>query len=371
MGWLVAGPLRLSVANSIPIVRILNVYYTQPPRTAVPLMEKSFSKLLCFVFLGLGILIVVPFAAVHAAQSPPQIISYQGRLADSDGDLLGSASGTSYNFKFSIWSTSTVDTGTQLWPASGPTSYAATVRQGVFNVNIGDTANGYPDSLNLDFSTSTALYLQVEVDNGSSFEELSPRQRITSVVFSLLSGAVSGTGQSSFGTTTPITNSMVTIEATSTQAIGLSIRGIASQLANLFQIQNSAGTNLFVVNNSGNVGVGTTTATRKFNVFDSSSAPQFRVSQGDSVYGELYVVPVTGDLRISSTGGNIRQNNENLWVCSGDGCAMDATPPAGQGNLIVENSFIFDNGFKFKQDSASTTMYDALDNPILQFDDGE
>jgi len=157
----------------------------------------------------------------------------------------------------------------------------------------------------------------------------------------------------------------------STQAIGLSIRGIASQLANLFQIQNSAGTNLFVVNNSGNVGVGTTTATRKFNVFDSSSAPQFRVSQGDSVYGELYVVPVTGDLRISSTGGNIRQNNENLWVCSGDGCAMDATPPAGQGNLIVENSFIFDNGFKFKQDSASTTMYDALDNPILQFDDGE
>ena len=334
-------------------------------------MKKSFSKSLCVVFLGLGILIVVPFTAIRAAQAPPQIISYQGRLTDGDGDLLGSASGTSYNFKFSIWSTSAIDTGTKIWPVSAPTSYAATVRQGVFNVNIGDTANSYPDSLNLDFSTSTALYLQVEVDHGSSFEKLSPRQRITSAVFSLLSGAVSGTGQSSFGTTTPITNSIVTIEATSTQAIGLSIRGIVSQLANLFQVQDSTGANLFIVNNTGSVGVGTTTATRKFNVFDTNSYAQFRVSQTSDLYGELYVVPTTGDLKISSTGGNIRYDSENLWICSGDGCAMAATPPTGEGNIVVENSFVFDNGFTFKQDSASTTMYDASDVPILQFDDGQ
>jgi len=61
-------------------------------------------------------------------------------------------------------------------------------------------------------------------------------------------------------------------------------------------------------------------------------------------------------------------DTQNLWICSGIGCATDATPPTDEGTSITRNSFIFDNGFKFKQDAASTTMYDAQNNPILQFD---
>ena len=255
--------------------------------------------------------------------------------------------------------------------AAAPTAVSATVRQGVFTVNIGDTDNGYPDALSLDFSNGNSLYLQVEVSSdNASWETLSPRQQITSSLFSLLSGAVSGTGQSSFGTTTPISGSMVSIEATSTAATPLSLRGIASQVANLFQVQNSAGTNLFVIDNSGNTGIGTSTATRKFNVFDANSYAQFRVSQASDVYGELYAVPGTGDLEISSTGGNIRQNNENLWVCSGGGCGV--TEPGTKGNVVVENGVIFGNSFTFKQIDASTTvMYDTTDNPIFEFDEGE
>ncbi len=332
---------------------------------------------------------------VYAASGVPTIFSYQGRLANASGDLLGSSSGTTYYFKFSIWNNATIDTGTKLWPSSDPTSYSTTVRSGVFNVNIGDTANGYPDALNYNFNTNKSIYLQVEVSsNGSSFETLSPRQPITSSIFSQLSGAVSGTGQSSFGTTTPISTAIVTVQATSTRAIPVLIRASLGQMANLFRIEDSLSNNLFsvnstggilasstlqiasttgatslIVNGSGNVGVGTASPARKFNVFGANSVPQLRLSQGASVFGEFYI-DSAGDAQLSSTGGNVRLQNENLWICSGGSCGVST--PAGEGNVIIETSLIFNNNHKLKQTDASTTiMYDSAGNEVFRFDEGQ
>lgn len=312
------------------------------------------------LFLLLSVSLQVSAAGV------PSMFSYQGRLTNDDGDLL---TGT-YYFKFSIWDNATFGSGSKLWPSSDPTAMTASVRQGVFNVNIGDTGSGYPDTLNYNFNTDEDVFLQIEVSsNGSSFETLEPRQRIAAAPFAKISGAVSGTGSSSFGTTTPFANSTVAIEATSTQAVGLSIRGILGQLANLFQVQDSTGANLFVVNSSGSVGVGSVAPARKFNVLDANSTPQVRVGQTGSVYGEMYV-DSAGDVQLSSTGGNIRNQDENLWVCAGGSCG--ATTPASKGNIIVETSVIFNNNFKFKQIDASTTiMYDTTDSSILEFDEGQ
>src|SRR3989338_7516687 len=181
---------------------------------------------------------IVPSGLVFAARGVPAILNYQGRLADSAGDLLG-VSGTTYYFKFSIWNNATVGSGTRLWPAAAPTSASTTVRQGVFTVNIGDTANGYPDALNFNFSSTANIYLQIEASsNNSSFETLSPRQQITSAAFAQMAGAVVGTTTPSlFGTTTPATNSFVTIAATSSDSIPLSIVAALNQIANLFLIQ--------------------------------------------------------------------------------------------------------------------------------------
>jgi len=211
----------------------------------------------CLLFFGTACLFSL---TAYGATGPPNVLNYQGRLADASGNLLG-GSGTTYYFKFSIWDNATVGSGAQLWPLSAPTSVSAAVRQGVFNVNIGDTASGYPDALNYDFNTNDTIYLEVKVSSdNSSFQTLSPRQRISASAFSRLSSAVSGTTTpSSFGTTTPFGTSVVSIEATSTSATPLSLRGIASQIANLFQIQNSSGTNLVSVTGSGLLGIGTTT----------------------------------------------------------------------------------------------------------------
>lgn len=326
-------------------------------------ITKWYFAVVLLVFLFLPII-------AYTAAGVPLIFSYQGRLTNSSGSLL---TGT-YYFKFSIWDnpTSNPSTGNKLWPSGNPTEVSATVTSGVFNVNIGDTDNGYPDALNYNFNTNKDIYLEVKVSSssGGSFETLSPRQRISSAPFAQLSGAVSGTGQSSFGTTTPASAAIVTVTATTTSAIPVLIRAFAAQVANLFRIEDSSSNPLFVVDKSGNVGIGTSTPSRKFDVLGVDSVPQLRLSQtGGSVYGELYVVPTTGDIQISSTGGNIRNQNENLWICKDGSCAT--SDPVDKGNIVLENQFIFDNGFTFRQTSASTTMYNASGTPILQFDNGQ
>jgi hypothetical protein len=206
---------------------------------------------LLFLLAG-GANFAVPTVPTNAA-AVPTTLSYQGRLSNTAGDLLG-GSGTTYYFKFSIWNNPTVLSGSQLWPSASPTLTSATVRQGVFNVNIGDTGAGYPDTLNYDFSQNTNVYLQVEVSSdGSSFQTLSPRQRIASSAFSQTAGSVSGTNSSFFGATSSFGPSVVSILATSTSAIPLSIRAATGQTANLVQIQDSIGGNLFFVNASGAV----------------------------------------------------------------------------------------------------------------------
>ncbi len=105
---------------------------------------RAFVSLLVFPYLlfpNFSLLISIPVA--EAASGVPKIISYQGRLLDSSGSLLG-GTGTTFYFKFSIWNNSTVGSGTQLWPSVAPISSGLSVVQGVFNANIGDTANGFP-----------------------------------------------------------------------------------------------------------------------------------------------------------------------------------------------------------------------------------
>jgi len=326
-------------------------------------MAKSFFVVIVLLFFAL-------YIRVDAAGTP-SIFSYQGRLADANGDLLG-GSGTAYFFKFSIWNVATGGTsGTnRLWPSSDPSSVSVTVRAGVFNVNIGDTADGYPDALDYDFNTGADIYLEVEVSSDdSTFETLSPRQRISSAVFAQLSGAVSGTGQSMFGTTTPVLGAVVTVEATTTSAIPLVIRGFLGQVEDLFRIITDTGTRLLTFTAGGDLGIGTTTPSGKLSLLDAVSTPQFRISQTETVYGEFYT-DASGDIRISSTGGNIRQNDENFWVCSGGACGTAGTTT--KGNIIVENSVIFDNDFILQQIDASTTiMYDTTGAAIFQFDEGE
>ncbi|MEK7227315.1 MAG: hypothetical protein AAB641_00250, partial [Patescibacteria group bacterium] len=159
-----------------------------------------------------------------AYAAPPSIISYQGRLTNSSGSLLGGSSGTTYYFKFSIWDAASG--GNKLWPTSDPTSYSTTVREGVFTVNIGDTTNGYPDTLDYNFSAAN-VFLRVEVSsNGTSFETLSPRQQITSSAFA----RVAATVESASSTITNLTSANATSTAATSTDLYVSNLASTTQL---------------------------------------------------------------------------------------------------------------------------------------------
>ncbi|MBI2025439.1 hypothetical protein HYT04_01470, partial [Candidatus Kaiserbacteria bacterium] len=192
------------------------------------------------------------FASIVAAAPPPQILNFQGRLANGSGDLL---TGTHY-FRFSIHDASTG--GNQLWPSGDatPCTHTLSVTEGVFVAGVGDTTE-CGDLLDFDFSTNNDIYLGVRVSTAadSGFESLSPRQRIASAAFAQVATAVVATTSpatpSSFGTTTPLGYSVVSVDATSTGSIPLSVRAAAGQTANLFQIQDSAAADIFFINSSG------------------------------------------------------------------------------------------------------------------------
>ncbi len=334
-------------------------------------------------FFGNTVLVLLLFSLFlfsnsysYAISGTPTIISYQGRLANSNGDLLGS-SGTTYYFAFSIWDAAS--NGTQLWPSGNPATTTATVRQGVFNKDI--------DISDYNFNTNKDIYLEVKVSSSNIvFQTLSPRQRISSSVFSQLASAVSGIGQSSFGTTTPVSNSIVTIEATSTSAIPVLIRAFAGQIASLLRIEDSSLSHLFSINSSGGIfasstlnvsGATTLYSALKVSHINSNLVPQLKLSQSGSEYGE-FLVDSAGDLQLSLpavTGGNFRMSDENLWVCSsGLGCGVDALDEGDKGNIIAETSVIFGNKFKFKLKinagaTTTTIMYDSLGNEVLEFDE--
>ncbi|MDO8466519.1 MAG: hypothetical protein Q7S83_00005, partial [bacterium] len=225
-------------------------------KTAFNLAKKGFFGLLTLSLVFSSLAFPLPIA--KAVAGVPRIIGYQGRLSDSAGTLLGSSSGTTYYFKFSIYDAST--SGAKVWPSSAPSSFAATVTSGVFNVNIGDTDSGFPHLLDYNFSDNNNVYLEVGVSSDDvTFQTLEPRQLISANVFAQYAGAVSGTSTpSSFGTTTPIDFAQATFEATTTTAIPIAIRGASGQTANLFQIQEGEdGLSRVVVDSGFRLGVGT------------------------------------------------------------------------------------------------------------------
>lgn len=269
----------------------------------------------------------------------PKILSFQGRLTDASGNLLGS-NGTNYYFKFDIYPSLTG--GVSLW-SSGGTAITIKVTQGVFNTLLGDTSAGY-SALDLGFD-SDSYYLRVQVSDtiDSGFETLSPRQRIVASGFAINAETVhggrflnaSGVGQfgglatasySRFGTAE--TNHPGTINSSDDLLIsgGLEVIGSAT--------------------------------------FDGT----VRISQSASIYTEFYV-DASGDIHMSAVGGNIRGDDENLFVCDGIGCGV--SDPTDKGNAVIENSVIFGNKFRFKQIDASTViMYDSIGSTTLEFDEG-
>lgn len=135
---------------------------------------------------NLGTVLVVAlllFATRAGAQSPMEpaatapsnaLISYQGRLADSEGDPIdGSVSMTFHLYDAAVG-------GAPLWTESHGTVW---VQEGLFHVLLG-SAFSIPSTL---FTDHDALYLGISVEDGA---EMWPREQLASVPYAWVANAL-------------------------------------------------------------------------------------------------------------------------------------------------------------------------------------
>ncbi len=277
------------------------------------------------IFLCLAIcvfaLVLTLFPSRQLFAAPNLQINYQGKLTDSSDVAVADGN---YSIVFRLYTVASG--GSNIWSET----QTVAVTNGLFSVMLGTTTS----LAAIDFNQTLYLGVNVAADG-----EMTPRKVFGTVPAAFASTFVSGSTStpSSFGTTTPIANTQVTIEATSTTAIPLNIRANASQSANLFQIQNASASNLLYVNSSGglfasstlqvtgnstfyssitgtsltlsatgtaaSLGVGTTTPWGRFSVELDTYNPAFVVSNQGSSTPTLYIggVNQNGNIGIGTT----------------------------------------------------------------------
>lgn len=123
----------------------------------------------------------------------------------------------------------------------------------------------------------------------------------------------------------------------------------------------------FYVNQSDDVGIGTSTPFKRLSVAETVSDAQFAIGYDTTRYATFQVTSV-GDLVVDAQGDDVSLLNENLYVCTGGSCP---TPPAGTGNLLVEGIFILPQGTAPTVTSAGALALDTSgDDQLLVADEG-
>lgn len=133
------------------------------------------------------------FGIVRAV-SPSNIISYQGRVLNSSGVPVTSASAS---MAFKLFDS--LSSGTCLWSNSSATCATETARtvtltSGLFSENLGDTGNSYAAISDTVFGSDASVYLEIVI-NG---ETLTPRKLITAAPYAISTSLFDGTDSTSF-----------------------------------------------------------------------------------------------------------------------------------------------------------------------------
>ncbi len=113
-------------------------------------------------------IMAIVFAGQSFAQSVPNVMNYQGKVMDTDGNPLDGQQ----TIVFSLYDAA--QGGNYLW---GEAHANVDFQDGIFNVLLG-TVNGFPD----DLWETNGLYLAINVNNDG---DMFPRSLLTSVPFAL------------------------------------------------------------------------------------------------------------------------------------------------------------------------------------------
>ncbi len=179
-------------------------------------------------FFALALIVSGTFGgyfSLHAATSTRRApIVFQGRI--SDANYVPVADG-SRNMIFRIWDASTggnciwiTGAGTTNCSAitnSGSTDVPVTITRGVFSAALGDTSVSNMPALDQDFDNQSSqtyyLSISVETDSSGTYEDLSPRIRMSAVPYAYNSDELDGLNSTSFLRSDAFNGSPTTITA--------------------------------------------------------------------------------------------------------------------------------------------------------------
>ena len=141
--------------------------------------------MLSLLVLGVSFGSLVPRAL---AVDPDNIISYQGRLLNSEGVPVSVGSA---NMQFALWDA--LVAGSCLWNNNSTTCAAAanmsvSLTDGLFSVNLGDTGDGFAAIDDTVFADNAGVYLEVIVEG----ETLTPRKRVVAAPYALNAQTIDG-----------------------------------------------------------------------------------------------------------------------------------------------------------------------------------
>jgi len=247
--------------------------------------------------------------------SAPALINYQGVLTSMSGRAVTGP----VTMIFKIWDSET--NGTNSW---SETHTGVTLQNGVYNVVLGSVNT---DTLTPDLFADDDRWLEVTVND----ETLTPRQKLTSVVYSYNADMLDGLDSSALQKT-----------VTGTCATGSSISSINSDgtvtcetddvSAGGSTVWSQSGSDVYY--NNGNVGLGTTTPGTKLDVAGTVTATAF-AGDGTGLTGIIGEPGPAGASPFGLSGSAAYYNNGNVGI----GTMSPATTLDINGTMrLAENS---------------------------------
>ncbi|MBT3230778.1 hypothetical protein HN358_03285 [Candidatus Uhrbacteria bacterium] len=153
---------------------------------------KKATVLLLALFMVFGVFSQLALAAT----APPRIISYQGRILNSNGVPI---SDTSVDMVFKFFDGDDAATDTCIWSNSSSTCATSTVQtvtltDGLYSEDLGDTTDSYAAITADIFGDNGGVYLQVTIEG----EALTPLKQFTAVPYASNADTLDGVTSASF-----------------------------------------------------------------------------------------------------------------------------------------------------------------------------
>lgn len=374
-------------------------------------MSRYLASMLLVGFVVSGLL-AMTISRVFAV-SAPNILSYQGRILNSNGVPVAD---TTASISFAFYTAASG--GTCLWSNSSDTCATTTARtvtltDGLFSENLGDTAAGVPYAAINDsvFADNAAVYLEIIVNT----ETLTPRKQIVAAPYAMNSDTLDGFNTTQVGGTTAavpvltsegrlivtgettgssVDNGSVYINAATTSTPLDTLFGIALSGSQVFRVNAVGNTeiegtlnittgtlsstadlelstagDLIYVNAGDDFAVGSTTIAAPFSVDESANT--VRIGDGTSDANDPSLTFYASDAADSGTlsfsdtdtftftGGNITANGNSTFPTSVGGVSTDLSAIStftGTSNASLNTLQIYGLG--------STTGYSGLENAV-------